>query len=215
MRRAGQLSCARPSAGTLAAALLGPEHPLVQASDLLQSITRQSVVVAAVLLGAIAAYIAGYTWAAVLILGAGLVLSTLTLLAAGFQQCKRDHAIDLILKGYQNFPIAAIQDQRRRLLSARTRFSLARSLMHTLEELSQRPTRQARESIPLFHPQTIADATDDLLEVAHALATEEVSVHGVARAERLVTDGTSPLYGHDMIALRAELRRIRDDLLAS
>jgi hypothetical protein len=215
MKRAPHLAGrARPASGALAAQLLGPDHPVVQASDLLQRITRQSLVVAAVLAGAIAAFIAGRAWAWTLILGAGIVLSILALLAAGFQQCNRDHAIDLILNGCQNFPIEAIQDQRQRLLSARTRLRLARSLMQTVEELSQRARCQGRGSAAIFHPRTVADAIDDLLEVAHALATEEVSVHGVARAERLITEGASPLYGHDVIALRAELRRIRHDLLA-
>ena len=215
MRRARQLASRPPAAsGALAAALLGPEHPLVQASDVLQSIARQCVVVAAVLVGAIAAHIAGYAWAWTLILGAGVVLSILALLAVGFQQCKRDHAIDLILKGYQNFPIAAVQDQRRRLLAARTRLRLSRSLIHTVNEVSQRPRWQACGSVPLFHPQTIAEAIDELLEVAHALAVEEVSAQGIARAERLITDGASSFHGHDSIVLRAELRRTRHDLLA-
>ena len=215
MRRARQLAL-RPSAeyGALAAALLGPEHPLVQASDLLQRIARQCVVVAAVLVAAIAACVAGYGWAWTLILGAGVVLSILALLAVGFQQCKHDHAIDLILKGYQNFPIAAVQDQRRRLLSARTRLRLARSLIQTVNEVSQRPRWQARGRTPLFHPETIAETIDELLEVEHALSTDEVSAQGIARAERLITDGASPFYGHDSIALRAELHRIRHDLLA-
>jgi hypothetical protein len=215
MRRARQLALGSPAAsGALAAALLGPEHPLVQASGLLDSIARQCVVVVAVLVGGIAARIAGYAWAWTLILGAGVVLSILALLAVGFQQCKRDHAIDLILMGYQNFPIAAVQDQRRRLLSARTRLRLARSLIQMANEISQRPRRKARGSMPLFHPQTIAEAVDELLEVAHALATEEVSAQGIARAERLITDGASPFYGHDSIVLRAELHRIGHDLLA-
>ena len=215
MRRARQLAVRSPAAsGALAAALLGPEHPLVQASDVLQSIVRQCVVLAAVLVAAIAACIAGYAWAWTVILGAGVVLSILVLLTAGFQQCKRDHAIDLILKGYQNFPIAAVQDQRRWLLSARTRLRLAHSVIRMVNEVSRRPRWQARGSTPLFHPQTIAEAFDELLEVAHALVTEEVSAQGVARAERLITDGASPFYGHDSIVLRAELHRIRHDLLA-
>lgn len=204
----------RPASGALEAALLGPDHPLVQASDLLQSISRQWIVVLAVLVGATAAVTVGYVWAWMVILGAGIALSILALLAAGLRQCKRHHAVNLILTGCQNFPIAAIQDQRRRLLSARTRSRLAHGLIHTVEELTRRPRWQNPGSVALLHPRTAADVIDDTLKVVHALATEEPSVQGIARAERLLTDGASPGYDYDMIALRAELHRIRDDLLS-
>jgi hypothetical protein len=216
MRESCQLALRRqPASSVLAAALLGADHPFVEASVLLQRIARQSLAVASVLLGAIAASIAGYAWAWTLMLGAGWVLLILLLLAAGFHHCTRDHAIDLILQGCQNFPIAAIEHQRRRLRSARTRSRLARSVMLAAEGVSRGPEWPDVGRPAKLHHQTIEDAVDDLLEVAQALATEEVSVQGVARAERLIIDGASPFYGDDMIALRAELRRIRHDLLPS
>lgn len=215
IRRTLQLvSRTRPASDALEVVLLGSDHPLVQVSDLLQSINRQCFVVATILLGATVAVIERQDWAWMLILGAGFVLSIDALLAVGFRQCKRDHAIDLILNGYQNIPIAAIQDQRQRLLSERTRKSLARVLMRTVEEVSERPRWKTRGTMALYHPKTIADAIDELLAVASALQTDDLSAQGIARAERLLTNGTSPFYGHDQIALRAELRRIRDDLLA-
>jgi hypothetical protein len=213
IRRTLQLALrARPASRALEVAILGPDHPLVQASDLLHSISRQSVVVAGALLGSTVAYLAGQRWAWTLMLGAGIVLAILTLLAAGLQQCRRDRAIDLILKGCQNMPIAAIQCQRQRLLSRRTRTRLARNIRQTVKEVSK-PAWQARE-VALFHRQTVANATDDLLAVANALEADHVSAQGAARAERLISDGTSPFYGQDVIALRAELHRIHHDLLA-
>ena len=141
------------------------------------------------------------------------MLSILTLLIAGFRQCKHDHAIDLILKGYQNVPIAAIQDQRRRLLSTRTRaLASPASFEEMIDQVQNWPTLQPGGT-PLFHPRTVAGAIEDLLAVARALESEVVSAQGVARAERAFTDGASPLYGHDVIALHAELRRVHHDLL--
>ncbi|MGB0093750.1 MAG: hypothetical protein WBP81_14620 [Solirubrobacteraceae bacterium] len=70
-----------------------------------------------------------------------------------------------------------------------------------------------RGARPLFHPRTVAAILEDLLAVARALEAEGVSAQGVARAERVFTDGASPLYGHDVIALHAELRRVHHDLL--
>ena len=140
--------------------------------------------------------------------------SILTLLIAGFRQCKREQATDLILNGLQNVPIAAIQVQRRRLLSTRTRRTLARCFERMIDQMLKWPTLQAPGARPVFHPRTIAGAIDDLRTVARALETENVSAQGVARAERVITDDASPLHGHDAIALRAELRRIHHDLLS-
>jgi hypothetical protein len=203
----------RSRSGALAVALLGSDHPLVKASDLLRSLIRQCAVVSAVLLAATMLCVAGQMWAWALIFAAVIVLTILTLLAAGFRQCTHDRAIDLILRGCENVPIAAIQHERGRLLSRRTRMRLARHISETVAEVSKRPTWNAREVV-LFHPPTIASALDDLLAVADALTASHVPAQGVARAERLMTDGTSPFYDHDAIVLRAELRRIRHDLLA-
>jgi hypothetical protein len=203
----------RTRSGDLGTALLGSDHPLICASRMLQAVIRQSVIVMAVLVGGIILHLEGCGWAWPLILGAAINLSILALLIAGFQQSKRDHAIELILNGYQNFPIAVIQGQRRRLLSSRTRRSLARSFERMIDQVATWPTLQPRRA-PAFHPVAVAEAAEDLLAVARALEVECVSAQGVARAERLITDETSPLYGHDLTAFRAELRRVRHDLLS-
>jgi hypothetical protein len=197
----------------LAAVLLGPTHPLVLATMMVQRLVKQWVLLAAFLVGCIIATTGVEAPAWPLILGAGIMLSILTLLIAGFQQCKRDHAIDLILNGYQNVQIAAIQAQRRRLLAARCRLTVARGIERTINEVPKSFTLQARGTDPLFQPQTIAGAVEDLRAVARALITEPVSAQGIARAERALTDGASPLYGHDVIALWAEIRRVHHDLL--
>jgi hypothetical protein len=216
MRRAFQVG-ARPRADShaLAVVVLGANHPLVHASDLLPVIIRQCIAVAAVLLGAILARTQGQGWAWLLVIGAGIMLSILTLLAAGFQHCKRDQAIKLILSGYQNVPIEAIQAQRSRLVSARRRETLARRFERIAEQASNGSTWRARASVPLLEPGPITDTTDDLLALAQALNTAAVTAQGVARAERLISDTASPFYGEDAIAFRAELRRIRYDLVAA
>ncbi len=153
MRRPQQLAArARPASGHLATTLLGADHPLVRATDILHSVIREWVLVAAVLIGSIIARIGGQAWAWPLILGAGMVLSILTLLIAGFRQCKHDHAIDLILKGCQNIPIAAIQDQRRRLLSTRTRRRLAQSFEEVVDQVQNWRTLQAGGHAPCSIP---------------------------------------------------------------
>lgn len=189
-------------------ALLGPDHPLVRVTDALQSVIEQWLVVAALVTGSIAALIEGSAWAKPVTLGAAVVLAILTLLAAAFRQRKRDCSIDLILEGRETVPIAAVQHQRQRLLSKQTRRALARNVEEMLEQVSSRPTLQMRATRPLFDRRTVAMATKELLEVSRSLKTCPTHACGVARAERLITDAASPLYGYDVEALRTELRRI-------
>jgi hypothetical protein len=55
----------------------------------------------------------------------------------------------------------------------------------------------------------IASLQDELRRVARLLRDDRVATRGVAFSERLLTRGESPLYGRDIVALRAELRRAR------
>ena len=85
-----------------------------------ESTVRQWVNVAAVLTGSVIARLEGGAWAAPLAVSAASVLLILTILLALFEQDKRDCALELILAGDEATAIAAVQRQRRRLLSART-----------------------------------------------------------------------------------------------
>ncbi len=165
---AGQRRSAQPAELTM----LGSEHPFVHASESRRSAVRQSAAVAAVLAGGIATRAANVAWSWALIGAATIVLSTLLIILAGLRQRVRDEAIDLLMTGYQNAPIAAVQNERRRLVSRRTR--------HALSDTYTTIARQARPA--------------------------------AARAERLITNGTSNLYGSDQRALKAEFTRILDDL---
>ena len=69
---------------------------------------------------------------------------------------------------------------------------------------------QVRVTLPLFEPMVVAMVTDELHEVIGLLRAEGVSARGVARTERLATHAVSPLYGHDVSALREELCGVRD-----
>ena len=100
-------------------------HPLVRAIEAVQYTVRQWVHVAAVLTGSVIALIEGGAWAAPLAGSAATVLLVLTVILAACDQRKRDCAIELILEGRGSVPIAAVQRQRRRLVSARTREGLA------------------------------------------------------------------------------------------
>lgn len=65
----------RPTTGVPGVALLGSEHPLVRAAELLQNLSRQSLPVAAVLVGGLLAALEGNPWAIPLTIAAGWVLA--------------------------------------------------------------------------------------------------------------------------------------------
>jgi hypothetical protein len=189
---------------------LRPDHPLLRASEAVRDTSRQWIYVAAVLVGGGIALIEGRPWAAALACSAGGVLLILSVLLAAHRQRERDRAIELILEGRENVPIAAVQRQRRRLLARRTRQGLASSLEDLLQEVSTRRRLPLRPVAPLFEPRVVRAVTNELRGVIALLRTEGVSARGVARAERLVEHAISTLYGHDARALREELGRVRE-----
>ena len=82
----------------------------------------------------------------------------------------------------------------RQLRSERHRSRLA-SWVERLVEESDAPERAGLTSkVPIVR-ENVAEARDSLLSVAHLLRDEEqVRPRGIAMVERLLTDGTSPLY---------------------
>ena len=89
----------------------------------------------------------GRQWAAALAASAAIVLLGLTVIVAAGRQCKRDRALDLILGGHERLAIAAVQQQRRRLLSQRTRTALARSLEDVVDQGAQAPASTPLSSV--------------------------------------------------------------------
>jgi hypothetical protein len=170
--------------------------------------------VAAVLAGGLTARFENYGWALPLICSAALTLVVLTLLLEVYRQRERDCAIDLILDGRGSIAIAAVQRERRRLTSERARQGLARTLEDTLHEAVKPRALRARITAIPVDPTVVSTAASEIVEVISWLRFPGASARGVARAERLVENALSPLYGRDADALREELRAVRH-LLAS
>jgi hypothetical protein len=162
------------------------------------------------LVGSGIALIEGREWALPLVCSASGVLLVLAVLLAAYEQGKRDCAIELILEGNESIPVAAVRRERRRLLSERTRSGLARHLEGMVRQATGHQRLHARVSTPLFDVNLVAMVVDDLLEVAGLLRTDGRPARGVARAERMVERAVSPLYGQEVIALREELRCVRE-----
>jgi len=165
--------------------------------------------VAAVLAGSVIARAQGGRWASGLICSASGMLVALSLLLAVRVQARRDRVIDVILEGSEELPVAVVQRERRRLLSDRNRAGLARSLEEMAREAAAPRTGRVRLVPPLFEPPIVAHVADELRDLGAVLRGGRVTARGVASVERLVKHATSPLNGHDLAALREELRRVR------
>ena len=184
-------------------------HPFARAAEAVGYTSRQCVYVAAVLIGSVIAMLEGRPWAASLAGSAAAVLLTLAVLLASHLQARRDGAIELLLEGRDSLTVIAVERQRHRLLSERTRLALAARLEDVLEQAAD-GRKFTFLAPPLFEPRVVRAVATELGDVIESLRSEGISARGVAQAERLVARAVSPLYGPDAEALREELRRVHE-----
>jgi hypothetical protein len=65
-----------------------------------------------------------------------------------------------------------------------------------------------RSSALPYCPRTLSAATPQLAEIERLLRGDAAGLRGIALAQRLLVDGSSPLHGADAQRLSEELRRI-------
>jgi hypothetical protein len=191
---------------TRESSVLGADHPLVRVGAALESVVSQSLAVGAILTGSIIALREGATWAGALVVSAAVVLLAFMFAAAALRQRKRDCALDLIIAGRDELPLAAVQRERRRLLAPRTRTVLTKHIDAILEEASGPHVLSARVPVDAAVVRAVAP---DLRAVIQQLRADHPAARGIALTKRLVTNGDSPLYGHDPRLLREEITRVR------
>jgi hypothetical protein len=138
------------------------------------------------------------------------VLAILTIVVLSLRQRRRDLAIDLIIDGRENITIPAVRHEYERLTSKRTRQALTRTFEGIIEDATRPPRLQLRGGQPLYHRTVVARASPELQSIAGLLTIDTSSARAIARAERVITGATSPLYGRDPRALREELRHVID-----
>ena len=97
--------------------------------------------------------------------------------------------------------------ERQRLLDPVHRERLARSLDVICTDVD-RPPGECNPIRPLYIVPVVRAVSSELGEVA-GLVRYGGGLRGLARAEQLITDGRSPLYGDVEVVLRQELGRIR------
>jgi hypothetical protein len=208
--RALELAQGRSSEAAATAAMLGDDHGLVRTLDLLLVLRRQLLATSLPLAAGVAALAAGRPWGTDLTAAAGAVALLLTLSICKFRSTRHQLALDLILAGQVQLPVRAVSRELDRLGSLRTRTELAHALERLVAAAENWPSI-CRNARPVFDVRQVRTATPALLEIAQTLRAQPVPPRACARIERLLTDGTSPLYGSDPTELRDELNRIRHE----
>jgi hypothetical protein len=194
-----------------ASKLLGPDHPLVRAESRMRTLCVQLAVT--LLLGVAMLGLSPLLGAAALRLTLGAAALSAVLLGAILyvRSSLREHALELIVSGREELPLAAVESERSRLSDRRYRRSLAR----TLDVIRAEPDSYEWWSPVYADRNAVHAARDELTEVARLLRElPNVRARGVALVMRLIRDGaTSPLYRGPGPRLREELGRIRHVLI--
>src|ERR1700745_1493377 len=148
-------------------------HPLARAMESFRCTGRQWADVAAILAGSLLARAQGARWAWSLAASAAAVLAALSIVLAARVQNRRDRAVEVILDGREELPLAPVQRERRRLVSRRTRTRLARSLQEVVGETAK-PRRCLRPLPPLCEPRVVSPLVAELLEISVLLHGDEM-----------------------------------------
>jgi hypothetical protein len=161
------------------------------------------VAVAAVQVGALALWWVNASYARALAIGAGVVQVALGLRWASLRVQRRDLCLELVSTGREHLPLAVVARERQRLDDPRHQAQLATSLEH----LAAMPVQRRERQRPICSRRVLAAVEPQLRDTAARLRAGGVELRGVALLDRLVTSGSSPLYGQEIGALRNELAR--------
>jgi hypothetical protein len=191
--------------------LLGPNHPLARGDRLRRDLWRQSLVTAAaVVVGAIGAA-SSQPWPMALLVVAAVVQLVLAVGLALHAGLQRERARELIIAGRADLPLRTVQRECRRLRRPRHSRSLAAALENLVRAAERWPTLLP-SSRPVFDPRQVRATAPRLRALASRLRASSPPLAAIARTERLLTSGASPLYGRDPDELRRELNWVEAEL---
>jgi len=193
----------------VAEASLGGGHPLVVLAHAQQRTIAQLLSVASMLVAGAVLMWGGAQFGLSAVAAAALVEIGLGCRLGVIMAGRREAALALIVDGRGGLPVAAVQRQRGRLVDARRRAVLARSL-EQIAALGDRGGTRTGGPRPIFDVRVVRALAPQLRETARLLRSDRARVRGVALVEWLVTCGAaSPLYGSQVEPLRQELARAR------
>jgi hypothetical protein len=156
-------------------AVLGPDHPLTRAIHTLERVRSQSLMVRAMLAASVVVLGARSAWAAAAAsaISATIVLVSLGIVAAATAQRRRRLALDLILEGRENLPVAVVRHERQRLQAPRTQRWMACTIESMIEDAVKPASLLARDARPLFNRRIVASVARDLWTISRLLRTED------------------------------------------
>lgn len=190
---------------------LDADPALARSAETLWVVRRQAVAgLLPVFAGAVGVAFAA-RWGMTLLVVAGTV--ELALLSAIMLASSRlrEQARESIISGGADFRLPALAREHERLLRPRLRRSLAGAL-EDLVQVAEHWHSVLRQYRPVFDPRLVRATAPELQTIARLLRSRPARAAAVARLERLLTSGASPLYGHDPAELRVELAHILRDL---
>jgi hypothetical protein len=185
--------------------VLGAERPVMQISQILATTDAQSVSVGVVLLGALVAAVSGQAWAVPLAISAGFVLGVLLMAGVGLARRRHDDLLALIIDGHEDVSVAAVYDERQRLLAPATRGRLADVARHLSTGAAGDPLA-ARASVTKPRDPGATATPEQWRELADRLNHPQEQARGVAAAERLLRSVALSPWRRDPVHVSAELR---------
>lgn len=198
----------RPRAGRAAAAVLGAGHPLVGVLYACGATIESVAAVGAIQVGALALWWVNASYARALTVGAALVQLALGLRWATLRVQRRDLCLELLVTGGEYLALAELARERGRLGNRHRQAQLATSLEQLAADATRKRSRCERHR-PIYSRRVLAAVEPELCQIVARLRAGDPDVRGVALIDRLVTSGTSPLYGEQPGALHEELARGR------
>lgn len=191
-----------------AGALLGLGHPLVGVLYACQITGDEIVVVAAVQLASVVLLFVGAPFTLALMVAAAVVQVALGMRFTVLRAYRRELCLDLVIGGRERLPLAVLERELRRLRDPQFLARLARAV-EDFADIADHDRREIGLGPPVYNRRVLAAVEPQLRDLVRSLRADAAAVGGVALLDRLITAGSSPLYGRRVGPLRDELGRIR------
>jgi hypothetical protein len=191
-----------------AAAVLGPEHPLVPLLRACRTARDRMLLVATVQAASAAMMPNAPQLGGALLIAASAVQLGLGVRLLVLTETQHDLLRELIIEGRPAQNLLPLEREWRRLADPRRRARLAR-LLEQLADMAERPNSYRAGARPYFNQRVVREVAPELRELGALLRTDDCGIRGAALLQTLQCCGTSALCGNATQPLREQLARAR------
>jgi hypothetical protein len=157
--------------------------------------------------GGIASWVAGSSHGRSVAVAAAIVLGGLAVRWLALRTHRRDECLELLIAGDQSHAsLAEIERECRRLRDPRFQARLAKAL-EACATVGAHPHAPIDLHRPMYNRRVVRAVESQLRQLAARLRAGGAELRGVAFLHRMLTAGTSPLYGRRVEPLRDDLTR--------